>query len=136
MREATELLGGGEADSEAGGRAVDGIAHRMQSRRFRCEVVRDGTVVRITLEGELDIATAPEVEAALRDVADGPSSEPCVLDLRGLTFMDSSGLRTILSANGAARRDDRRLRLVAGPPAVQRVFEICGVADGLRFVDP
>lgn len=92
--------------------------------------------MRITLEGELDIATAPEVEAALRDAADEPAPGPCVLDLRALTFMDSSGLRAILSANGAARRDGWQLRLVAGPPAVQRVFEICGVTDGLRFVDP
>ncbi len=114
----------------------DRAAHRMQSRRFRCDVVRDGTVVRITFEGELDIATAAEVEAALLDAADGSASEPCVLDLRGLTSMDSSGLRTIMHANGAARRDGRRLQLVVGPPAVHRVFEISGSADGLRFVAP
>jgi len=116
--------------------AVTGAAHRMQSRRFRCDVARNGDGVRITLEGELDIATAPEVEAALRDAAGEPAAGPCVLDLRALTFMDSSGLRTILSANGAARRGGRQLRIVAGPPAVQRVFEICGVTDGLRFVEP
>jgi len=108
----------------------------LQNSRFRCDVARDGADLRVTLEGELDIATAPQVEAALRDGGDESAPGPCVLDLRGLTFMDSSGLRVILSANGAARRDGRQLQLVAGPPAVQRVFEICGVADGLRFVDP
>ncbi len=59
-----------------------------------------------------------------------------MLDLRALTFMDSSGLRIILSANAAARRDGWRLQLVAGPPGVQRIFEICGVTGSLRFVDP
>ena len=109
----------------------------MQSRPFRCDVERDGDGLRITLEGELDLATAPEVEAALREPVDGDGTPGRrVLDLRGLTFMDSSGLRTILSANGAARRDGWTLQIVAGPPAVQRVFEICGVTDGLRFVDP
>jgi anti-anti-sigma factor len=109
----------------------------MQSKPFRVDVARDGDGVRITLEGELDIATAPALESALHDSHNGDAAPDCrVLDLRGLTFMDSSGLRAILRANGAARRDGWALRIVAGPPAVQRVFEICGVADGLRFVDP
>ncbi len=115
--------------------AVTGAANRIQSGRFRCDIVRDEEGVRITLEGELDISTAPELEAALHEAAD-ESADPCVLDLRALTFMDSSGLRTILSANNAARRDGWTLRLVAGPRAVQRVFEICGVSSSLRFVDP
>ena len=62
--------------------------------------------MRITLEGELDIATAPALESALRDSRTAMRRpERRVVDLRGLTFMDSSGLRAILSANGAARRD-------------------------------
>ena len=89
--------------------------------------------MRITLEGELDLATVSALEAALREPVD-PHRR--VLDLRGLTFMDSTGLQTILRANRAARRAGWSLQIVAGPPAVQRVFEICGVADGLRFVDP
>ena len=59
-----------------------------------------------------------------------------VLDLRELTFMDSSGLRLILSAHAAARRDGAILEIVPGPPSVQRVFQICGVEDELRFVAP
>jgi anti-anti-sigma factor len=99
---------------------------------FRCDVARDGEVIRITLAGELDLASAGEVEPILR--ATGP--EPRLLDLRELTFMDSSGLRLILSAHAAARREGRSLEIVPGPPAVQRVFQICGVEDQLRFVAP
>lgn len=116
---------------------MTGPAHRVQSKRFRCDVVHDDDGVRVTLEGELDLATAAEVDAALREsIESAVEPERCMVDLRGLTFMDSSGLRTILGAGRAARRQGRSLTLVAGPPAVQRVFEICGVADGLRFVDP
>jgi anti-sigma B factor antagonist len=99
---------------------------------FRCEVARDGEIVRITLAGELDLASTSEVEPVLR--ANG--IEQRLLDLRELTFMDSSGLRLILSAHNAARREGWSLQIVPGPPAVQRVFQICGVEDELRFVSP
>ena len=113
--------------------AVTGSARRVETKPFHCRVDRDGDGVRITLEGELDLASAPEVQAALRDRGD--DGAPRVLDLRGLTFMDSSGLRTILSAHNASRREGWALQIVAGPPSVQRVFDICGVTDGLRFID-
>ena len=113
---------------------MTGPAHRVESKPFGCRVARADGAVRITLEGELDLATVAAVEAALRGPVD-PSPERRVLDLRGLTFMDSTGLRTILSANGTAPREGWSLQ-IAGPPAVQRIFEICGVAAGLRFVDP
>jgi anti-anti-sigma factor len=108
--------------------------HRKESepQRFCCEATREGEVVRIALAGELDLARAPEVEQVLR--ADGVRQR--VLDLRNLTFMDSSGLQLILSAHAAARRDGVILEIVPGPPSVQRVFEICGVQDTLRFVTP
>ncbi|MDX6681190.1 MAG: anti-sigma factor antagonist [Solirubrobacteraceae bacterium] len=112
-----------------------GPAHRTDHKVFRCDVACDDDVERIVLEGELDLATVAAVQAALREPLD-PGIERRVLDLRGLTFMDSTGLRTILSANRAARREGWSLQIVAGPPAVQRIFEICGVADVLRFVDP
>ncbi len=50
--------------------------------------------------------------------------------------MDSSGLRLILSAHSAARREGATLQIVPGPPAVQRVFQICGVEEDLLFVGP
>lgn len=104
----------------------------FEPQPFRCVVARDGEVVRITLAGELDVATTPEVEPVLR--AKGVRQR--LLDLRDLTFMDSSGLRLILSAHAAARRDGGILEIVPGPPCVQRVFQICGVEDELRFVAP
>jgi anti-sigma B factor antagonist len=103
-----------------------------EPRPFRCEVAHEGEVVWIALAGELDLASAPKVEPVLRDSA----GRQKVLDLRELTFLDSSGLRLILAAHAAARRDGAILEIVPGPPAVQRVFQICGVEDELRFVAP
>lgn len=92
-----------------------------------------GDLLRIALTGELDLSAAAAVEAALFERA---GARRLVLDLRRLTFMDSSGLRMILAANTRARREGWTLRIVPGPPAVQRVFEICGVDDQLAFVEP
>lgn len=57
------------------------------------------------------------------------------LDLSGLTFMDSTGVRLLVNANTRARTDDCRLTLVRGPAAVQRVMELSGVDELLPFAD-
>ena len=81
---------------------------------------RDAGVV-IELAGELDLATAPIIEEA---IAQAEATRPplLVLDLSGLTFMDSTGLRIVLAADAAARRETRRLVVVRGPDPVHRVF--------------
>jgi stage II sporulation protein AA (anti-sigma F factor antagonist) len=95
---------------------------------------RDGDVHSIRLTGELDVATAGRVEDVLRDAESG-DADAIVLDLSGLTFMDSTGVRLVLSANARSRADSNRFALRRGSPAVQRVFELSGVADTLPFVD-
>ncbi len=83
---------------------------------------REGTVV-LSLVGELDISSSPDLERALTQ-AEGDAPATVVLDLSGLTFMDSSGLRAVLEADQRARADGRRLAVVPGPPAVRRVFTV------------
>jgi anti-anti-sigma factor len=91
---------------------------------------RDG--VRVVPVGELDLGTAPALDEQLdRLLLSGRRA--VVLDLRGLKFMDTSGLRLVLQLDARARRDGVELALVAGSPAVQRVFEIGGLADRLPF---
>jgi anti-sigma B factor antagonist len=88
------------------------------------------------LRGELDLSTAPRVEQALRQL-ESEGNPLIVLDLRGLTFLDSSGLRLILDADTRARRDDRRLLVVPGPPEVQRVFQVTLTDVRIEFIkDP
>ncbi len=93
----------------------------------------EGTPLLI-LRGELDLSTASQVEHALGQLEqDGASL--IVIDLRGLTFLDSSGLRLILEADSRARREDRRLLVVPGPPEVQRVFRVTLTDARIEFVE-
>lgn len=86
--------------------------------------------------GELDLATAPELEQkVLAAVHDGDLT--VVVDLRELTFMDSTGVRTIVAAHQAAEQGGTTLRVVRPPreSAVSRVIEISGIDDALGLVD-
>jgi anti-sigma B factor antagonist len=91
----------------------------------------DGTVT-VTLRGELDLASVGALQERLTAVEqDAPSL--IVLDLSDLSFIDSSGLRVLLLADGRAREDDRELVLTHSSDAVQRVFEMTGTRDLLHF---
>jgi anti-sigma B factor antagonist len=88
----------------------------------------------LALRGELDISSAPVLEEALGRVeAAGPPL--LVIDLRGLEFMDSTGLRTLVSADQRARDAGRRLAIVRGPEAVDRIFNVTRLDERLELVD-
>ena len=98
------------------------------------EAHRDGEMVRLALAGEFDLSNATQVEDALKEIErERPSL--LVLDLRELTFMDSTGLRVMVSADARARDDSRRLAVVQGPEPVHRVFRITGLDDHLEMVE-
>lgn len=93
-----------------------------------------GTTVRLALEGELDIASAGQVERELTRIErEGP--QVLVLDLRRLGFMDSTGLRIVVAADARAREQSRRLVVVRGPDAVQRIFRMTRLDERLEMVD-
>ena len=94
-----------------------------------------GAVAFVTLRGELDMHAIAELEPELERVECEGTVDVVALDLRELVFLDSSGLRAILLFRDQLREFDRRLVLVRGPQAVQRVFEICRVTERLEFVD-
>ena len=92
--------------------------------------------VRVALSGELDISSALTFEEELRRIEQAGDPETMVLDLQGLKFLDSTGLRLILSAHVRARRDRRRLRIVLpGNRAVQRIFQLSGASERLDIVE-
>jgi anti-anti-sigma factor len=95
---------------------------------------RDGDAHVIGLSGELDLATAANVEQELRRV-EATDASSIVVDLSGLTFMDSTGVRLVWQAQARSRADANRLTLLRGPRTVQRVFAITGIADMLPFAD-
>jgi anti-anti-sigma factor len=96
---------------------------------FDLNVARDerGTC-RLTLRGELDLGTAEQLERALADAGDD-----VVLDLRGLTFMDSTGVRALLQAAERQRPGLRILAPVDGDASV--TIAETGIAPLLPLVD-
>ena len=93
---------------------------------FRCEVDPDRESVIVRPVGELDLATAPIVDSQLSELV-AAGFESVVLDLRKLCFMDSTGLKLLMSWEARARAEGITLRMLPGPPAVQRVFQVAGV---------
>jgi anti-sigma B factor antagonist len=88
----------------------------------------------IELTGELDLAGAAALEQELGRL-EGEAADAVVIDLRGVRFMDSSGLRLIAVSSERAQDLGRRLVLVPGPEQVMRVFEITRMRERLEFVD-
>ena len=102
---------------------------------FAAQVAHDeGARTCVRLIGELDVAVAPRAAEA---IAQAERSRPATLelDLSSLAFMDSTGLRLLLSARQRALEAGRRLLLRRGPDAVQRVFEVTALAPLFEFVD-
>ncbi len=91
-------------------------------------------LVHISLRGELDLSTVGKVDEELQSV-EGSGPNVLVLDLSTLTFLDSTGLRCVVRADERARDEGRRLVVVKGPEAVQRVFEITRLEERLEIVD-
>lgn len=102
---------------------------------FSVSTERSDTTARVRMTGELDIGTAEEAEGQIREAEQDGSATTVVLDLGGLTFMDSTGLRLLVAADARAREAGRRLAIVRGPDAVQRVIELTGLAAKLDLVD-
>ena len=100
---------------------------------FRWEVVRTDRSARVVPVGELDLAARAQLDQAIDDLRCS-GVDRLILDLRSLSFLDSSGLRLLLELHAAARGDGFELQLVPGPAQVQRVFELTGTLDALPFV--
>jgi anti-sigma B factor antagonist len=98
------------------------------------ETSRQGDAVLLALSGELDLSSALVLDEELRRAEDTDARE-LVLDLCGLKFLDSTGLRTILSARARATRDGRAFRVVAGNDSVRRILRLTGMSERLN-VEP
>jgi anti-anti-sigma factor len=81
--------------------------------------------------GELDIATVPDFEQSFDEVV-GSAPEAIVVDLSELTFIDSTGLRALLTMSERYKGD---LGLTVGSPAVERIIEITGTRAQLPLID-
>ena len=95
-----------------------------------CTVVAHTDGYLVVVDGELDLSTAPKLAAILGQFANGTVR----VDLTGVRFMDSTGLKTLLVAHRRLRRAGRSM-ILCGPidAIIQRTFEITGLDDVLEF---
>jgi anti-sigma B factor antagonist len=97
-------------------------------------VSSEGERVVLRLDGELDLASVPTLERAVQDATFERAAE-IVLDLRGLEFIDSTGLRAILLQDKRSTERGQTFALVRGPQQVQRLMRMTRVDEHLKIID-
>jgi anti-anti-sigma factor len=107
----------------------------MKAGEFGIGVVRSDDRYTLLLTGELDLASAPTIEQILRELC-AEGAKEIVLDLSQLAFIDSTGLRAILTGMAVCEQHVCDFSLIPGTSAVQRVFELTGLAEKLPFREP
>src|ERR1700735_4681333 len=128
MGSVSRVVGNQAAPAEKNGDmgATVGFPRTLQLE-LAYQVATDGkATVRFT--GELDIATAAQADAYLRDVVDSQAG-PVTMNLAELTFCDAAGLGVLARVAGYARRSGRTLKLTAARPALVRIMTITGMDE-------
>jgi anti-sigma B factor antagonist len=99
---------------------------------FWIDVEPQRDTVKLIPAGELDISTVGELQRELDDLIEAGFGR-IVIDLRGVEFIDSTGLHAVLEAHERANHEGWQLALVPGRHAVQQLFEITGTTEQLPF---
>jgi anti-sigma B factor antagonist len=94
----------------------------------------DDRGVVLALNGELDVVSAPELEQLLTEVL-AESHDRVMLDLNGLSFVDSAGVSVLIKAKQRAQSGGRTLVLRRPTEQLERVFALVGLADWLAIED-
>ncbi len=110
------------------------LSATVEPPTFTCDVQPERDRARVVLAGELDMATVEPLEREVDSLVDS-GFRRVVLDLRGLTFLDSSGLHYLLTLARRASHDGLRLELIQGGDDVRRLFELTGTEGALPFVE-
>jgi anti-sigma B factor antagonist len=90
---------------------------------FCVRLTRHDHDVVVAPAGELDVGSAGVLEAEIRELG-ARRVDRVVVDLRGVGFIDSTGLRLLLGMRNTALREGYALTVIPGPPRVQRVFDL------------
>jgi anti-sigma B factor antagonist len=101
---------------------------------LRIETTRRGTRTELTLAGELDLISAPQLESELMAVA-SPGAGELLIDLAEVQFIDSTGLRVLLGATKRADAAGQKLLVRHVHGQARRLFEIAGVIDRFSLRD-
>jgi anti-anti-sigma factor len=99
------------------------------------DVEEADATLRLRLEGEFDLATVGAVEKALGRLSRAPVPRRVVVDLRGVSFLDLAGLRTILRVDARARSEPFEVVVVRPLGTASRIFTLTRVGDQLSVVN-
>lgn len=102
----------------------------MSDAVSRLTVTIDGPVVLVA--GEVDAHTCPDLQSALDPL---PGTGDVSVDVSGVGFMDSSGLRALIGAHQAAESAQRRLVISKPSQSVLRLIEISGLREHLNVAE-
>jgi anti-sigma B factor antagonist len=105
-----------------------------EPRQFEVTAERLGADGLILVQGELDIATLPELEEAVTRLR-SQGLERLVIDLRELGFLDSMSIELLLRLHGELTAAGAELVIVRGPHAVNRIFDLMELERVLTLVD-
>lgn len=98
-------------------------AVRIDQASFSVQSEQQNHVAYLYVNGELDMATSPVLEKWMSDV-ERNGNKGIVLDLKDVTFMDSSGLHSFLRATDRAARTGRTFAMVNAPATVRKVLQL------------
>lgn len=99
---------------------------------FEVQVIEEARGTVLAVSGELDVASSQTLE---QELAKLPRAATVVVDLRGLTFIDSTGLGVLVRAHQVAKDDGRRFGLVRAGGQVNRLLSLTGLESELLVAD-
>lgn len=103
----------------------------LELHRLAIETRPERSRVVLVVSGELDVASVGDVQSALEELR-GSGWEDIVLDLRDVSFIDSTGLTLLMAADDRARREDWRLSVFAGCEPLERLLSVTCLSSPLR----
>jgi anti-anti-sigma factor len=107
----------------------------MPSDHFQARTEKAGEDTVMRLDGELDMSGTFVLEPKLDELAAENVDGDVLFDLRGVTFIDSTGLAALVGAHERLRDAGVPTRFVRGSDDVQRVFSVAGFDDVLDFIE-
>jgi anti-anti-sigma factor len=105
----------------------------MLQSHFQVEVQMLENGAMLVLTGELDVAATPAFEEALASVS---GSDPLIVDLRGLEFIDSTGLGVLVRLHQQTEEQQHEFGLIRGAGQVERLLGLTGLADRIPVAEP
>jgi anti-sigma B factor antagonist len=99
------------------------------SERFDMRRIVEGERARVTAIGEIDLFTAPELKAVLREVILEAGATDVTVDLTNATFLDSTGIAALFGAYRRLRGRGGKLTILADDPAIVEPLELTGLTE-------